>query len=160
MSHPPVLLGSVLLGIGLLALIDRHPLLLVPLALALAVAVVAASLRRRPRTIDLPDHVAGLMRTNGWRTVSVSAAMGRLGTDVTGVAADGRRWVVRCHRDAAILEPADVLRFAEAVHGMRRADVHALFTTGPITDPVREAARRCRTTLLDRNALTDSAARR
>lgn len=150
MFHPPVIFASLLLGIGLTAVAGRHPWLV---ALP-AAALLLTTLRRRPRVVPLPEQVAALLRASGWRQVEVLAPMGALGTDITGTAPDGRRWVVRCHRDAATLDPADIQRFADAAHQMRRADVHALFTAAPVTAPARAAARHCRTMLLTRADLT------
>ena len=70
------------------------------------------------------------------------------------VAADGRRWVVRCHHDAARLDPADVWRFADAVREFRRGEVTVLVTDQPVSSSVRRAAQRCGTTLVDRAGLT------
>ena len=102
---------------------------------------------------ELTRHVAGLMRAGGWQQVSVAAAMGHLGTDVYGVGVDGRRWVVRCHPDAALLDPADVRRFADAVRLTRRGDVVVLVAAGFVPAALRRAAQRCGTTLVDRDAL-------
>ena len=101
----------------------------------------------------LGRHVAGLMRAGGWREVSVAAAMGHLGTDVCGVGVDGRRWVVRCHPDAALLDPADVRRFADAVRLTRRGEVIVLVAAGFVPAALRQAAQRCGTTLVDLDAL-------
>jgi Restriction endonuclease len=104
---------------------------------------------RRP----LPEQVAGLMRAGGWREVTVAAAMGRLGTDVIGVGADGRRWVVRCHHDAGRLDAADVRRFADAVRELRRGEVAVLVTEQPPSTSLLRAALRCGTRLVDRAGL-------
>ncbi|GIE95331.1 restriction endonuclease [Paractinoplanes rishiriensis] len=109
--------------------------------------------RRRDALPDLPQQVAGLMRSGGWRRVTVAAAMGQLGTDVVGVAADGRRWVVRCHHDAVRLGPADVRRFAQTFREFRRGEVAVLVTDQPVSTALRDAALRCRTTLVDRAGL-------
>ena len=85
-------------------------------------------------------YVVGLMRHGGWARVSVSAAMGHLGTDVVGVGADGRRWLVRCHRDASRLQPSDVHRFAHAVRQLRRGDIAVLVTAGDVPERIRHAA--------------------
>jgi hypothetical protein len=151
MSHPPVVLGSVLLAIGLAAVIDRRPAIVALLVVAVVGAVVAAA-RRQPRVITFPEQVAARMLADGWRQVTLSAAMGPLGTDITGVSGDGRRWVVRCHSHG-VLDPADVQRFADAVRQMRRADVHALVTEATLTVRARAAADGCRTVVVDRAGL-------
>ncbi|MGX6600599.1 restriction endonuclease [Micromonosporaceae bacterium Da 78-11] len=103
--------------------------------------------------IQLTRYVAGLMKAGGWRRVSIAAAMGHLGTDVLGVGADGRRWVVRCHPDAARLDPSDVRRFADAVRQLRRGDVSVLVAAGIVPIALRQAAQGRGTTLVDRDAL-------
>ncbi len=57
-----------------------------------------AELRRHN---ELLRAAARVLRAGGWRRVTVTNALGRLGTDVVGVAADGRRWLMRCPRDPA-----------------------------------------------------------
>jgi hypothetical protein len=106
-----------------------------------------------PAVPPLPRQVAGLMRAGGWQQVTVAAAMGRLGTDVMGVSADGRRWVVRCHHGVAGLDPADVRRFVDTVRELRRGEVTVLVTDQPISGVLRQAAQRCGTTLVGRDAL-------
>jgi hypothetical protein len=98
-------------------------------------------------------YVVGLMRQGGWARVSVSAAMGHLGTDVVGVAADGRRWLVRCHRDASRLQPSDVHRFARAVRELRRGDVAVLVTAGEVPARIRHAAADSATPVIDGRGL-------
>ncbi|GAA2630995.1 restriction endonuclease [Paractinoplanes durhamensis] len=102
----------------------------------------------------LADRVAALMRSGGWRHVTVTASMGNLGTDVVGVAADGRRWVLRCHRDPARLDPADVHRFADAVRQMRRAEVTMLVIAGTAPGPVLHAAAKAGVTVVDADSLS------
>jgi hypothetical protein len=85
------------------------------------------------------DHVAGLLRAGGWTRVTVTAAMGHLGTDVVGVSADGRRWLMRCHRDPTRLDPSDVHRFAETARDLRRGDLAMLVTAGTVSAPVMQA---------------------
>ena len=99
------------------------------------------------------QYVAGLLRAGGWKRVSVSAPMGPLGTDVSAVGADGRRWLVRCHRDATRLRPADVHRFADTVRLCRRGDVTVLITAGTVPEQVRRAAVASRTTVVDGESL-------
>jgi hypothetical protein len=99
--------------------------------------------------VALPRQVAGLMRAGGWRQVTVAAGMGHLGTDVLGVGADGRRWVVRCHHEAARLGPADVRRFADTVRELRRGEVVVLVTEQTVSTALRLAAQRCGTRLVD-----------
>jgi len=127
-----------------------------------AVSVVGAcaairSRHRRPGVAmtdrQLADRVAALMRSGGWRRVTVTGALGHLGTDVVGVAADGRRWLMRCHRDPDRLDPSDVFRFADTARYLRRGDVTILVTAGPVPAPARHAALRAGVTLVDSEGL-------
>ena len=110
---------------------------------------------RRPRPplamtdAQFTGYVATLLRTGGWKGVTVAAAMGPLGTDVVGVGADGRRWLIRCHRDASRLHPPDVHRFADTVRQLRRGDIAVLITAGEVPEPVRQAAVASNTTVVD-----------
>ncbi len=107
-----------------------------------------------PSTPPLAARVAALMRAGGWRQVTVTAALGRLGTDVVGVGADDRRWLIRCHHDSAGLAPSDVHRFADTARYLRRGDVTVLVTDGPVAEPVLDAARRSGVTLVDSESLS------
>ncbi|MET0425878.1 MAG: restriction endonuclease [Actinoplanes sp.] len=101
----------------------------------------------------LPDRVADLMRAGGWRRVTITAAMGHLGTDVVGVGADGRRWLIRCHDDPGSLQPLDVQRFAETTRKMRRSEVTIMVTGRTAAEPVLLAARQARITMVDSESL-------
>jgi hypothetical protein len=105
------------------------------------------------RASSLAGHVASLMRTGGWRQVAVTAALGRLGTDVVGVGADGRRWLIRCHHDQAALAPSDVHRFAEAARYLRRGEVTMLVSNQTLAESVLRAAQRCGVTLVGSESL-------
>ncbi|GIF74643.1 restriction endonuclease [Asanoa siamensis] len=142
------------------ALVAAAQLLRVPTELIVAglvvVAIVGARLaarRRRMTEGDLAARVATVLRAGGWRRVTVTSTLGHLGTDVVGVARDGRRWLLRCPRDPASLTAADVSRFAEAARYLGRGDVTVLVTSGPVPPPVRAAATQARVTLVDSDDL-------
>ena len=134
---------------------------MVALVTGFIIATIGRLRRRPPPTSgsgtltdrQLTDRVAALMRDGGWRQVTVTAAMGHLGTDVVGMGADGRRWLMRCHRDAARLAPADVHRFADTARNLRRGDVTMLVTAGPVSAPVLHAAVQAGVTLVDGESL-------
>ncbi|MCY1143202.1 restriction endonuclease [Actinoplanes sp. Pm04-4] len=102
----------------------------------------------------LTGRVAALMRAGGWRQVTVTAAMGHLGTDVVAVGVDGRRWLLRCHHDPARLTPADVHRFADSARRMRRAEVTMLVLGTDSPSPLLEAAAQAGVTLVDAGSLS------
>jgi hypothetical protein len=94
------------------------------------------------------------MREGGWRQVTVTASMGHLGTDVTGIAADGRRWVLRCHPDPSGLTPVDVHRFADAVRQMRRGDLSMVVVAGAAPASLVQAATEAGVTVVDAASLS------
>jgi hypothetical protein len=94
------------------------------------------------------------MREGGWRQVTVTASMGHLGTDVTGIAADGQRWVLRCHPDPAGLAPVDVHRFADTVRQMRRGDLTMIVVGGSASESLLQAAAQAGVTLVDAASLS------
>ncbi|SNT37464.1 Restriction endonuclease [Asanoa hainanensis] len=134
-----------------------HTVVLVLLGVAVCAGVLGARAvaRRRPAraTLVTDRHLAGrvaaLMRAGGWRQVAVRPAMGRVGADVVGIAADGRGWLLRCHQDATALDAADVYRFTDAARYLRRGDVTVLVTAGAVPAPVREAALSAGVMLMD-----------
>ncbi|GAA0546223.1 hypothetical protein GCM10010172_29850 [Paractinoplanes ferrugineus] len=85
--------------------------------------------------------------------MTVTASMGLLGTDVVGVGADGRRWLMRCHHDPSRLEPADVHRFADMVRQARRGEVSMMVVPGTVPDPVLHTAAQAGVTLVDAGSL-------
>jgi Restriction endonuclease len=101
----------------------------------------------------LTGRVAALMRAGGWQRVTITASMGRLGTDVVGVGADGRRWLLRCHPDPARLDPADVHRFARTARDLRRGEVTMLVLAGSAPPGVLAAATRAGVTVVDADSL-------
>ncbi|WP_433294275.1 hypothetical protein ACQP2F_32685 [Actinoplanes sp. CA-030573] len=86
--------------------------------------------------------------------MTVTASMGHLGTDVTGIGADGQRWVLRCHLDPAGLAPADVHRFADAVRLMQRGDLIMIVVGGSASEPVLQAAVQASVTIVDAASLS------
>ncbi|MET3425537.1 hypothetical protein BJ973_004749 [Actinoplanes tereljensis] len=107
-----------------------------------------------PAPMMSAGRVAELMRAGGWRRVTITAGLGHLGTDVIGVGADGRRWLIRCHHDQTPLAPSDVHRFAETNRYLRRGDLTVLVTDQPLTQPVLQAAARGGVTLVDSGTLS------
>ncbi len=86
--------------------------------------------------------------------MTVTASMGHLGTDVTGVAADGRRWVLRCHPDPSSVAALDVHRFADGVREMRRGDLTMIVVGGAAPASLVQAASRAGVTVVDAASLS------
>ncbi|HEV7710428.1 MAG TPA: restriction endonuclease [Asanoa sp.] len=163
MAAGAVALGAVAAAVHLA---HEHRAALVVAGTAFVVVGVrfaARNRRRLPSAAAMTDRqlavrVAALLRAAGWRQVTVTAAMGQLGTDVVGVGVDGRRWVTRCHREPARLDPSDVHRFADTVRQLRRGNATMLVTAGTVPSPVRNAALRAGVTLVDFDGLAGWAA--
>ncbi|GLZ01609.1 restriction endonuclease [Actinoplanes sp. NBRC 103695] len=102
----------------------------------------------------LTERVAALMRAGGWQQVTITAVMGHLGTDVTGLGTDGRRWLLRCHSDPDRVTPVDVHRFAGTARQLRRSDVTMIVVDGPARLPLLDAASTAGITFVDAASLS------
>ncbi|MFI1566731.1 restriction endonuclease [Streptomyces sp. NPDC020490] len=120
--------------------------------------------RRARRSLDavwsmddrqFEEYVADLCRRDGCTDVKRVGGAGDLGTDVTGLLPDGRRFVIQCKRYAKhrTVGSRDIQTFngtARAEHG---ADTPVFVASCVFTKPARDFAAKHRLVLIDVNLL-------
>lgn len=143
-------------------------MLLVALGLDVAVSIVRSIHRRRQRRWTLQGFlelspggfeqaVASLLRTWGYRHVTVTGGAGDLGVDITCRGSAGEPVVVQCKRWAPDhrVGSAVLQSFIGMVYVQHRASRGILVTTSSFSPAARALARRHRIELIDGSTLVD-----
>ncbi|OEU85784.1 hypothetical protein DB35_12400 [Streptomyces abyssalis] len=153
------LVALVAVPIGLVALVDNQPGVLVVLVLTVAgIVSVRAYLKQQradaqyrltaAQSVEVARYhamnpaqfehaIAFLCQRDGCRDVRVDGRTGDLGADVTATTHDGRKVVIQCKRygpTTKVTSP-DVQRFGGTCWSVHRAQIAAVVTTSVFTQP-------------------------